>query len=176
MRLPFTIGAVTAAVGLTGLIVAGVSRGPAADADGVGAPTLAPPAAPATRLLDAGRLARSLDARPPAVAWRRDPFKFAGAQPRDKTAGRAVPLPFAEASMPEPSAPARPVLQLLGIAEDAAGDGTAVRTAIIGGLNQVFLVKAGEQIALRFLVREIGRDVVAVEDLTDGTVLRLPLR
>ena len=54
-------------------------------------------------------------------------------------------------------APVRPELRLIGMAEDAR-DGVTERTAVVSGLNQVYLVKEGEQIAMRFLVKRIGAD------------------
>jgi hypothetical protein len=71
--------------------------------------------------------------------------------------------------------PPRPELRLIGIAEDAR-DGASERTAVVTGLNQLYLVREGEQIAMRFLVKRIGADAIEVEDLADSTPLRLGLR
>jgi hypothetical protein len=63
----------------------------------------------------------------------------------------------------------------LGIAQDVR-DGQPVRTAVIGGMNQVYLVGEGDQMALRFLVKRVGADSVDVEDMTDGTIETLAWR
>jgi hypothetical protein len=75
-------------------------------------------------------------------------------------------------------APARPApapLKLSGIAEDEMPDGV-VRTAIISGLGQLFLVKEGDSFADRYRVLRVSSDVVELSDLVDGNVLRLALR
>lgn len=71
--------------------------------------------------------------------------------------------------------PARPLLKLSGIAEDAAPDGP-VRTAIISAFGQLFLVKEGENVTERYRVARISSDVVELIDLADGTTFRLALR
>jgi hypothetical protein len=77
-------------------------------------------------------------------------------------------------AVPAPAPIARPELRLIGMAEDTR-DGLTVRTAVVAGLNQVYLVKEGEQIAMRFLVKRIGADAVEVEDLSDSAPLTLAL-
>jgi hypothetical protein len=173
MRLPFAGAAAVAAIGLTGYLVAGVSRRPPPSVS-------ASPAGAATarvepeRLVDTARLGRALDRMPREVVSRRNPFRFGG---RARVAPAA---PIAADETPggwaEPVRPERPALQLLGIAEDVAADGSTVRTAVVVAMNQLHLVKEGEQVALRFLVRRVGADVIEIEDLSDDTVLRLPLR
>jgi hypothetical protein len=66
-------------------------------------------------------------------------------------------------------------LKLSGIAEDEMPDGV-VRTAIISGLGQLFLVKEGDSFADRYRVLRVSSDVVELTDLVDGNVLRLALR
>jgi hypothetical protein len=117
------------------------------------------------------RLRQRLATMPDARHRDRDPFHFA---PRART-----PAPAADDIDPPagdpPPAIAKPRLQLLGIAQDAR-DGRPVRTAVIGGMNQVFLVSEGDQMALRFLVKRVGADSVDVEDMTDGTIVTLAWR
>lgn len=80
------------------------------------------------------------------------------------------------AALVEAPAPlAQPVLKLAGIAEDAGADGP-VRTAIISGEGQLFMVKIGEQVTSRYKVAKISADVVELMDLGDQTVRRLALR
>jgi len=92
-------------------------------------------------------------------------------------ASAAVPTTVAKPALSE-AAPVRPApapLKLSGIAEDETPDGV-VRTAIISGLNQLFLVKEGETVAARYRVLHVSSDVVELTDLVDDTVLRLALR
>ena len=70
---------------------------------------------------------------------------------------------------------ALPTLKLAGIAEDADDDGP-VRTAIISGDGQLFMVKEGDAVTLRYRVAKISVDVVELTDLTDNSVRRLALR
>jgi hypothetical protein len=86
----------------------------------------------------------------------------------------APPAPSAALSE---AAPVRavPALKLSGIGEDETPDGL-VRTAIISGLGQLFLVKEGENVTERYRVLKISSDVVELADLIDGTNLRLALR
>jgi hypothetical protein len=71
--------------------------------------------------------------------------------------------------------PPRPPLRLSGLAEDATPSGT-VRTAVISGLGQLFLVREGEDIVERYRVVRISSDVVELTDLSDGSTFRLALR
>jgi hypothetical protein len=116
------------------------------------------------------RLRRRLATMPEARQRDRDPFHFAT---RSRSAAR-VATADPPADDPPPVV-AKPQLQLLGIAQDVR-DGQPVRTAVIGGMNQVYLVGEGDQMALRFLVKRVGADSVDVEDMTDGTVVTLAWR
>jgi hypothetical protein len=103
----------------------------------------------------------------------RNPFRF-----------RAAPAPVAApavesavARVPEEIVP-RASLMLAGIAEDPGPDG-AVRTAIISGRGQLFLVKLGDTVDDRGLIYRVERileESVELTDLTDGATLRLTLR
>lgn len=87
----------------------------------------------------------------------------------------AVPAP-APAIVDAPVArPALPSLKLAGIAEDAGPNGLE-RTAIISGDGQLFMVKEGDAVTLRYRVVKISADVVELTDLTDNSVRRLALR
>jgi hypothetical protein len=81
----------------------------------------------------------------------------------------APPLPE-----PPPAAMVSP-LKLEGLAEDQGAQGP-VRTAIISGFGDIFLVKEGESVTLRYRVAKISSDAVELTDLTDNTPLRLALR
>jgi hypothetical protein len=69
---------------------------------------------------------------------------------------------------------AQPALKLVGIAEDPSASGT-VRTAIISGGSQLFLVKEGEPVSSTYRVERISADVVELADSRDGSTRRLAL-
>ena len=71
--------------------------------------------------------------------------------------------------------PGQPPLKLAGIAEDAGPDGPE-RTAIISGDGQLFMVKEGDAVTLRYRVAKISADVVELTDLTDNSVRRLAMK
>jgi hypothetical protein len=91
------------------------------------------------------------------------------------------PAPIVEAPKPALSepvtaiAPAQPPLKLAGIAEDPGPDGP-LRTAIISGDGQLFLVKEGEAVTSRYRVARIAADVVELTDTLDGSTRRLALK
>jgi hypothetical protein len=93
---------------------------------------------------------------------------------------KRIPAPHVESSRPALSeanaaAFAPPPLKLTGIAEDVRPEGT-VRTAVISGLGQLFLVKEGENIGARYRVAKISSEVVEIADLNGGPILRLALK
>lgn len=98
-------------------------------------------------------------------------FRPRAAQPR---AAVAVAEPAAMA-MPLAVTPSQPSLKLAGIAEDDGADGP-VRTAIISGEGQLFLVKEGDAVTSRYRVSKIAADVVELVDVNDNTTRRLALR
>jgi hypothetical protein len=67
------------------------------------------------------------------------------------------------------------LFKLIGFAEDAGPDGE-VRTAIISGQGQVYLVKEGETVAWIYRVGKILPDAVELLDSTGGPNLRLVLK
>jgi hypothetical protein len=123
------------------------------------------------------RLRTGLGVMPAPTESGRNPFRFGA----DRSVGRTsaaqhrAALVQAESTDPGPVAPDRPPMQLLGVAAEE-GDAAPVRTAVIGTPRQLYLVREGEQMALRFLVLRIGTDAVELRDLaTDGT-FQLALR
>lgn len=78
--------------------------------------------------------------------------------------------PALSAVAPAAPVPRRPPLALVGIAEnDSAGE--TVRTAVISGEGQLFLVKEGEAFANRYRVVRIGADAVELRDeVADATI------
>jgi hypothetical protein len=93
---------------------------------------------------------------PPRLA--RNLFHFV-APPRP--APLAVVNRASDASEPVPP----PALKLIGVAEDAAAGGL-IRTAIISGPGQVYVVKEGERVTSRYLVARISSEVVELQDLS----------
>jgi hypothetical protein len=93
------------------------------------------------------------------------------------TPKRAMPtVAEPRAALTEKPAPlAEPALRLAGIAEDAGPDGP-VRTAFISGEGQLFMVREGENVTLRYRVTKISTDVVELTDVGDGTIRRLAMK
>ena len=65
---------------------------------------------------------------------------------------------------------------MIGLAEDAGADGQVVRTAILSGFGELFLVKEGELVKDRFRVGKISAEVVELLDVNDNAPLRLALK
>jgi hypothetical protein len=103
----------------------------------------------------------------------RNLFNFRAPAPRPvvPVESKAPALTEAVAKPPRPE----PALKLAGIAEDDGPDGP-VRTAIISGDGQLFLVKPGENVTSRYRVARISSDVVELVDVEDESVRRLALR
>ncbi|HWW82105.1 MAG TPA: hypothetical protein VNZ26_00805 [Vicinamibacterales bacterium] len=131
----------------------------------------------------ASEIARLHERLRPEVSPRESPrnlFAFRAAAPKP------VPVPAApKAALSEaipPALPPQPALKLVGIAEDTSGapddaDGQkSVRTAIIAGEGQLFLVKEGESVTTRYRVAKISADVVELTDLGIGATRRLALK
>jgi hypothetical protein len=96
------------------------------------------------------------------------------------SAGAATSSPFPSAPQPlfaeaAPLPPALPSLKLAGIAEDTEAE-SPIRTAIISGEGQLYMVKEGEAVTERYRVTKISADVVELVDLLDNSLRRLALR
>jgi hypothetical protein len=153
------------------------------------------PVAPATRQNDDGaalaraehlaqniqsqsaRLRAHLASAPEPAPSGRNPFSF---QSRTVSAPRHDRVRAATLgsvlSMPVPDPPP---IALSGIAEDAPAAGnsaTPVRTAVLSGYGDVFLVKVGDIVASRYRVTAVGADAVEIADLITGRTIRLGLR
>jgi hypothetical protein len=94
---------------------------------------------------------------------------------------RAMRRPVAAApqrtdgALPVEAAAPRPVLKLIGIAEDESENGS-IRTAIVSGLGDLFLVKTGETIAGQYHVDQISADAVQITDTRTSALTTLVLR
>jgi len=73
------------------------------------------------------------------------------------------------------AAPSEPALKLIGVAEDTAAGGP-IRTAIIAGPGQLYVVREGDRVTPRYQVARVSADVVELNDLTDASVRRLALK
>src|SRR5215813_301943 len=104
----------------------------------------------------------------------RDLFRYSS---RPAAASSAPPAVIAAPPAPSLAAAVETVapLKLEGLAEDRGAEGP-VRTAIISGFGDMFLVKEGENVTLRYRVAKISPDAVELTDLTNNTPLRLALR
>jgi len=85
----------------------------------------------------------------------------------------ATVSPEAAVSAPMLAAP-RPVLKLIGIAEDDSENGS-VHTAIVSGLGDLFLVKTGETIAGQYHVDQVSADAVQITDTSTSAATTLVL-
>ena len=103
----------------------------------------------------------------------RNVFLFRAAPVRQQPLALPAPKPALTEVAPAPIA--QPALKLSGVAEDAGADGP-VRTAIISGEGQLFMVKEGDTVTPRYRVVKISADVVELLDLGTGTTRRLALR
>ncbi|HEX7793085.1 MAG TPA: hypothetical protein VF456_01980 [Vicinamibacterales bacterium] len=103
----------------------------------------------------------------------RDLFRYA--ERASASASVVTAAPPAPAAQGQVLAPLVAPLKLEGLAEDK-GDQGPVRTAIISGFGDIFLVKEGDSITSRYRVAKISPDAVELTDLTDNTPLRLALR
>ena len=95
------------------------------------------------------------------------PRAVRGVAPQPVEPGAAV------TTSPPPAA--APAMKLIGIAEDS-GAGGVIRTAIIAGAGELFLVKEGEAVTPRYRVGRISSDAVELTDLDHSTTLRLALK
>jgi len=116
------------------------------------------------------RLRQHLDVLPPKPTAR-NPFRFAG---RTATTATAPARPLIETPPPTTVQAMQPPLRLSGIAEQKVNQAT-VRTAVISGDGQLYLVREGDTVAGRYRVATIDSDAVTLRDDTGGD-MRLALR
>jgi hypothetical protein len=107
----------------------------------------------------------------------RDLFRYAA------KSSPSLSLQIANAAAPV-AAPAAPQeitpltvspLKLEGLAEEQGAQGV-VRTAVISGFGDFFLVKEGDRVTPRYRVAKISSEAVELTDLSDNTPVRLALR
>jgi hypothetical protein len=103
----------------------------------------------------------------------RNPFRFGVRQPPAPQRSGAAVTTAAPEFLPGP--PAAPPMSLAGIGEQATPQGT-LRTAIISGASELFLVREGETVAGRYRVLRIDANAVLLRDETTGAEISLTLR
>jgi hypothetical protein len=103
----------------------------------------------------------------------RNLFEFSRTAP--VRAAPPVPPDLPEAETPRPAPAAPPPLKLVGMAEDTGADGP-VRTAIISGFGQLFIVKEGERVTARYQVAKISGEAAEIRDLGDNSTITLVLK
>jgi hypothetical protein len=122
----------------------------------------------------AARLRARLAAAPAPQSSLRNPFTFAV---RKGPVRRTAPASKAAATeSPMASAPAEPVLELAGIAEEKSESGGKRTAMVTAPGDQLFLVVEGQELAGRYRVSAIGADAVELTDLVTGLTRRLALR
>jgi hypothetical protein len=102
----------------------------------------------------------------------RDLFRFST---RERRPLRPVASPEGRSARSAAALPSAPPLKLIGIAEDGAPD-AIVRTAIVSGLGDVFLVRRGETIAGHYRVDEVSSEAVRITDTTNSSTATLALQ
>ncbi len=103
----------------------------------------------------------------------RDLFRFSTPKPKPVPVNASHAALTEAAVAPAPLPP--PPFKLSGVAEDAGLEGP-MRTAVISGPGQLFLVKEGEMVTPRYRVVRISADVVELLDVGTNLSLRLAMR
>jgi hypothetical protein len=154
---------------VTRTVILGVTGGALAAwlaADVTGTRQIVVPPAPRTSTVDArgadlaAEIARLHDRLHPTVAPQqpaRNLFEFKPGERRPERT-QADLVAIAPALAAESAAAPEPAFALIGVAED---DG--VRTAIISGQGQLFMVKDGDLVAERYRVTHVGADAVDLD-------------
>jgi hypothetical protein len=112
---------------------------------------------------------RPRNAAPPARA--RNVFAFNAAAPKSYIAAKR-PVDSTPPAVPPQPLPVPLPFRLVGLAEDASPSGP-VRTAVISGSEQLFVVRDGEMVTSRYRVASISPDRVELADLETGITVRL---
>jgi hypothetical protein len=77
--------------------------------------------------------------------------------------------------VPPPVTPPRPAFKLIGIAEDTSEGGT-IRTAIVSGPGDIFLVKPGDTLGGQYHVDQVSAEAVQLTDTVTSASTTLVLR
>jgi hypothetical protein len=168
----------TATIAVVGGALAAWLAGAATSNRAPAAPIAARPAPPDVRGAQlANEIARLQERLRPAAAPNapgRNLFVYHTPAPAAPAAPASPKAALSEAA--PVATPPQPMLKLAGIAEDEDADGAPLRTAIISGEGQLFMVKEGENVTARYRVTKISADVVELLDLATNMPRRLALR
>jgi len=115
------------------------------------------------------RLRPSSTPRQPA----RNLFQFTSQKARLAVPADTKPALTEAVAAPAPLPPSP--LKLSGIAEDP-GESGPIRTAIISGQGQLYLVKEGEMVTARYRVAKISADGVELVEVVTNATLRLVMK
>lgn len=114
--------------------------------------------------------------RPTATpAQTRDLFRYGRRSRTRSAAGASVAAATPTAPIAAAPAAAPPPLTLVGIAEDATDNGP-IRTAIVSGFGDLFMVRERDAVTPRFRVTSVSADAVELIDMSDQSTLRLALK
>jgi len=119
------------------------------------------------------RLRERLVARSVPGTPLRNPFAFREVAPRSvvSTAPRAqTPL-----VVPTAAEPPEPLLRLVGMAEDASGQGVVRTAVLVTAADELIMVTLGEAVLQRYKVTGISAAAVELADLASGRTRRLVL-
>lgn len=124
----------------------------------------------------ADRLRGRLVIAPAPSDTRRNPFVFRTREAQSARNISTTPDSMAAdpTTAPEPLPEPDP-FTLSGVATDENPEGP-IRTAVLSGLGDVFLVKAGDIVASRYEIVAVGADAVELKDLATGRTFRIGLR
>jgi hypothetical protein len=167
----------TATIGVVGAVAIAWLAGAATSKRTITPPIVIPPQpidVHGTELAnEVARLRDRLRPTTPPTRARRNLFTFkAAGRPRAMPDGGIVPPTSTDAP---PFRIAEPALKLAGIAESAGPEGPE-RTAIISGDGQLFMVKEGDPVMVRYRVVRISPDAVELADVEASAIRRLVMK
>ncbi len=103
----------------------------------------------------------------------RNPFRFESKTEREGAVAGTIP---ARTDLETEPAPPWEGLDLIGIAEDPGPDGRPIRTAVITGGSELYLVTVGERFGGRFTVAGIEAGAASILDEPTGEEFLLRLK
>ncbi len=176
----FALVAIAGGIAVLVTSAATTGRRPVAPFSTGGAPSNTADISGAALAEEIARLRERLHPTTPPQRPARNLFQFSATR---ATRPAATPQPIAVAPGTRTEIPATlpPLFTLIGIAEDPAAEaagsaGSTVRTAIIAGLSDLFLVKEGDAVASGYRVLRISNDAVELTDAEHSTTVHLTLK
>ncbi len=98
-------------------------------------------------------------------------FSFSAAAPKSHVTAKRL-VESAPPEVPPQPLPVPLPFKVVGLGEDASPNGP-VRTAVISGSEQLFVVRDGVMVTSRYQVMSISPDRVELTDLQTGSIVRL---